>query len=110
MADEARTWSLQDLRDRHEARGRPYDEVLRVDALSVGVYRLDAGAIDAQTPHGEDEIYVVLSGQGSIEIGEDRAEVSAGSLVDVPTGVPHRFRDITAALEVLVVFAPPESS
>ena len=109
VADEARTWSLEELHDHRDARGRPYDEVLRVEALSVGVYRLAAGATDPQSPHCEDEIYVVLSGRGSVQIGEDRAEVSAGSVVYVPRGLTHRFSDITDDLEVLVVFVPPES-
>lgn len=110
VADEARTWSLEELHDHHDARGRPYDEVLRVEALSVGVYRLAAGATDPQNPHREDEIYVVLSGRASIEIGEVRVKVSAGSVVYVPRAVPHHFCDIAEDLEVLVVFAPPESS
>ncbi len=109
MADGASSWSIEELREHHAARGRPYDEVLRVAALSVGVYRLSAGESDQQAPHREDEVYVVLTGRGSIEMGEDRVQVAAGSVVYVPRGMRHRFVDITEDLDVLVVFAPPES-
>ncbi len=87
-----------------------YDEVLRVEALSAGVYRLDAGSTDSQTPHSEDEVYVILAGSGSVELEGDRQEVSPGSLVYVPSGAQHRFVDIVEDLELLVVFAPPEST
>ena len=102
-------WSLQQLRAHHGASGRLYGEVLRVDALSAGVYRLDAGTADPQTPHLQDEVYVVLAGAGSIEVAGRREEIAAGSLVYVPRGVAHHFVDITGDLELLVVFAPPES-
>ena len=103
-------WSLQQLRERHGAGGRPYEEVLRVEALSAGVYKLDAGTVDPQTPHREDEVYVVLAGSGSVEIAGEREEISPGSLVYVPLDVPHQFVDIIEDLELLVVFAPPEST
>ena len=109
VADGARIWLLEELREHHAAQGRPYDEVLRVDALSAGLYRVGAGAIDPQAPHGEDEVYVVLAGIASIEIESDRAQVSPGTVVYVPQGMRHRFVDVTEDLEVLVVFAPPES-
>jgi mannose-6-phosphate isomerase-like protein (cupin superfamily) len=110
VADKARRWSLEEFRDHHQARRRPYDEVLRVDdavgrRVSVGSRRERPAG-----PHSEDEIYVVLAGRGSLKMGEDTAKVSAGSVVYVPRGVPHQFGQITEDLEVLVVFAPPESS
>ena len=109
MGEEGRIWSLGQLRAGHEAGGRLYEEVLRVKSLSAGVYTLAAGTTDPQTPHGEDEVYVVLAGTGSIEIGRRREQITTGSLVYVPAGVEHRFVDIVDELEVLVVFAPPES-
>ena len=110
MAEAGRVWSLRQLRDGQRSRGCSYEEVLRVAALSAGVYTLPAGSEDRQSPHREDEVYAVLAGRGSVDIAGDREAVAPGSLVYVPAGVPHRFVDITEDLEVLVVFAPPESS
>ncbi|MDQ4068919.1 MAG: cupin domain-containing protein [Actinomycetota bacterium] len=109
MGDGARRWSLGELREHHAAHRRAYDEVLRVEALSAGLYRLGVGASDQQAPHQEDEVYVVLAGRGSIDLEGDRARVSPGTVVYVPKGMQHRFVDITEDLDVLVVFAPPES-
>lgn len=86
-----------------------YSEFLRVDSMSAGVYRLAAGEADPQSPHAEDEMYVVLAGRGRLRGGDDEAPVEPGSVAFVPAGEVHRFVDITEDLAVLVLFAPPES-
>jgi mannose-6-phosphate isomerase-like protein (cupin superfamily) len=85
-------------------------EQLRVADLSVGSYSIVAGGFDGQTPHTEDEIYVVTAGRATLESGGERAEVSAGSVIYVPAGEVHRFTDITEDLALLVLFAPAEES
>jgi mannose-6-phosphate isomerase-like protein (cupin superfamily) len=83
-----------------------YVEQLRVPALSVGTYSLPAGAVDGQTPHAEDEIYVVVSGRGSFTAGGRTVEVGPGTTLFVPAREEHRFHDITEDMAVLVFFAP----
>lgn len=90
--------------------GRPYKEVLRVEALSVGVYELAAGDEDRQQPHGEDEIYVVTRGNAQMTIGDEEFDVAPGALFYVPARVPHRFHDIREDLFLIVAFAPPEGT
>ena len=85
-------------------------EHLRVDALSLGIYSIPAGAVDDQDPHTEDEIYVVVSGRGAFEAGGERVAVGPGSTLYVPAREPHRFVDVTEDLAVVVVFAPPEGT
>jgi mannose-6-phosphate isomerase-like protein (cupin superfamily) len=87
----------------------PWHEFLRVGMFSAGIYRLAAGATDTQTPHREDEIYYVLSGRARLEVAGERHDVDAGSLAFVAKQVEHRFVDVAEDLEVLVLFAPPES-
>ena|SRR5919199_446019 len=87
-----------------------YREFLREPSLSVGIYRLPAGAIDTQKPHTEDEVYYVVSGNGSIRVAEETRPVKAGTLVFVKAEVDHRFVDITQELVLLVFFAPAEYS
>ncbi len=65
--------------------------------------------MDGQSPHGEDEVYVVTAGTADLEVDGQRTAVRPGSVAYVPSRVPHRFVDITHDLEVAVVFAPPES-
>src|SRR5271157_5909860 len=90
--------------------GRAYLEFLRVPQMSAGFYKLDAGAVDKQKPHSEDEIYYVVAGRAVIRVaGEDRA-VQPGTTVFVPAHVDHRFHSITEDLTLLVVFAPAEGT
>jgi mannose-6-phosphate isomerase-like protein (cupin superfamily) len=83
-------------------------EQLRVPDLSVGTYSIPAGGTDEQSPHTEDEIYVVMAGRAVLESTGQRARVGPGSTIYVPAGEDHRFADITEDLAVLVVFAPAE--
>ena len=99
----------EDLDQRRQA-GKLYLEFLRVPSLSLGLYVLPAGGVDPQQPHAEDEIYYVVGGRGSIVVGEDRRLIQPGSTIFVAAGVEHRFYDITEELQLLVFFAPAESS
>jgi mannose-6-phosphate isomerase-like protein (cupin superfamily) len=99
---------LTALEARRAATAAPYLEFLRVPALSAGLYTLEAGAHDGQSPHSEDEVYVVMTGRGQISVADEVSEVGPGSIVYVAATVPHRFHDITERMEVLVVFAPAE--
>ncbi|WP_433244449.1 cupin domain-containing protein [Streptosporangium sp. CA-135522] len=83
-----------------------YAEHLRVPALSFGTYSIPAGAVDGQSPHNEDEIYVVTSGRGSFTSGGRTIEVGPGTTLFVPAREEHRFHDITENLVALVFFAP----
>lgn len=94
----------------HARGGRLYHEFLRASALSAGLYVLDAGGVDPQTPHAEDEVYVVLAGRGRFLAAEEDRAVGAGDVLYVRRGVEHRFHTITERLMVVVLFAPPEGS
>ena len=83
-----------------------YVEQLRVPALSFGTYSIPAGQPDRQSPHAEDEIYVVVSGRGSFTAGGRTVEVGPGTALFVPAAEEHRFHDVTEDLTTLVFFAP----
>ena len=85
-------------------------EQFRVPDLSVGTYSIAAGGTDGQSPHTEDEIYVVTAGRATMESGGERAEVGPGAVIYVPAGEVHRFTDITEDLALLVIFGPAEDS
>ena len=87
-----------------------YAELLRVPALSVGSFTASPGYNDVQDPHREDEVYFVSAGRAVIDLDGTRVPVSAGSIVYVPAGLPHRFTDIEQRLSVLVLFAPMETA
>jgi mannose-6-phosphate isomerase-like protein (cupin superfamily) len=91
------------------AAGRLYQEFLRVPSLSAGLYVLEAGGEDPQSPHNEDEIYYVMAGRAQIRMDGDDRPVQPGSFVFVGRGVEHRFHTIEHRLELLVLFAPAET-
>lgn len=105
-----KSWQTTELLEQVRESEAPWLEFLRVADLSAGLYHLGAGADDRQQPHTEDEIYVVMAGRARFEAGSGTTEVSTGSVLYVPAGEPHRFRDIREDLTVLVLFAPPEYS
>jgi len=90
-------------------RGDAYLEFLRVAAMSAGLYVLPAGSVDAQTPHGQDELYYVVRGKARMRAGAEDRPLEAGTVVFVAAHVEHRFYDIQEELTVLVLFAPAES-
>ncbi|MGF1430425.1 cupin domain-containing protein [Kitasatospora sp. LaBMicrA B282] len=86
-----------------------YLRFLRESTMSAGLYALAPGEVDTQSVHRQDELYQVISGRGSLTVGEETCTVARGSVVFVPAGTPHRFHHITEELRVLVVFSPPET-
>ncbi|HEV8403247.1 MAG TPA: cupin domain-containing protein [Candidatus Limnocylindrales bacterium] len=101
-------WESTDLVAAQRAAGTRYHEFLRVPDLSGGIYVLEAGAIDLQSPHTEDELYHVLAGRGMVTVGDETRPVVPGTVIFVGAGVPHRFHDIAERLALLVVFGPAE--
>jgi mannose-6-phosphate isomerase-like protein (cupin superfamily) len=101
-------WELAEVEAVRAASGQRYHEFLRVPDLSAGLYVLEAGATDPQSPHTEDELYYVVSGRSRVTVDDETREVGPGSLVFVAANVPHVFHDIDERLELLVVFGPAE--
>ena len=85
-------------------------EVLRSDLLSVGVYTLQAGALDDQKPHDEDEVYYTVRGRSMFSVDGGEHRVQPGTLLFVPAKAEHRFHDIEEELILVVFWAPPEGT
>ena len=96
---------LADVERQRAQSGKLYQELLRVPAMSAGLYVLAAGATDPQRPHREDELYYVIRGKARFRAGDEDREVRAGSVLFVSAEVEHRFYDISEELAVLVFFA-----
>ena len=103
-------FELAQLIAQRQESNKAYLEFLTVPDLSMGLYILPAGGTDPQSPHTEDEVYYVVSGQAKILVAEESRDVQAGSIVYVPKNVAHRFHSIEEELIVLVFFAPAEYS
>ncbi len=102
------TWfsDLATIETAHTSGGEMWHEFLRVTDLSVGLYVIPAGAPDPQSPHHEDEVYLVLEGKGKFTADGSTVDVDEGSVLYVAREIDHRFHDIVEDLRVLVFFAP----
>jgi mannose-6-phosphate isomerase-like protein (cupin superfamily) len=88
------------------ADGKRYAVALEHGTLEVGVYA--PRGEDPQEPHKQDEIYVVMRGQGTFVHGEVREKFDSGDMLFVPAGVVHRFEDFSDDLAIWVMFYGPE--
>jgi len=70
--------------------------------LQAGILRLKPCERDAQEPHSSDEIYLVLQGDGFIEIGKNSYVLKKDFFIYVPANVRHKFYGNTQ--EILVVY------
>ena len=99
---------LSSLLDLRAATGGPWLEFLRTADLSAGLYVIEAGGVDGQQPHTEDEVYVILAGRARFTAGDETRDVAPGDSIFVAAEMPHRFHDITEELRIIVVFGPAE--
>ena len=63
---------------------------------------------DKQTPHEQDEIYVVARGSGWFVNGAARHRFGPDDMLFVPASVVHRFEDFSDDFAVWVVFWGPD--
>lgn len=79
---------------------------VRNGTMRVGVYA-PVGK-DAQTPHDQDEVYIIQSGSGVFQRGPERVPFKAGDVIFVPAHLDHRFEDFSADFVTWVVFYGPK--
>ena len=103
-----KAYDIKEILQQADDDGERYLEFLRVPALSMGHYQLNAGEEDPQTPHKQDEVYYVIGGKAHFQMGDEVQDVSAGAIIYVPAEEAHKFLDIEEDLQVLVFFAPAE--
>jgi mannose-6-phosphate isomerase-like protein (cupin superfamily) len=60
-----------------------------------------------QSPHEQDELYVVVQGNGVLFHDGKRDPFTAGDAMFVAAGVDHRFEDFTEDLIIWVIFYGP---
>jgi mannose-6-phosphate isomerase-like protein (cupin superfamily) len=90
-------------------RGGGYDVAHTSPGLEIGVYVLVAPEEDQQASHVLDAVYVVLNGDGEVEVAGERRPIRRGEAVFVPADTEHRFHAYEE-LTLLVVFNGPRSA
>ena len=113
MSDNSwQVFDLEKLKSELSGETVQYQEFLNVPSMNCGLYFLTAGSKDMQSPHDEDEIYLVMSGKARMRLGEEERAVGPGSLLYVGATTEHSFFEIEEDMTLLVMFAamPPEHS
>lgn len=103
-------FDLAALRAEQRESGDRVVSFLEEPSTSLLLYALPAGGTDAQSPHGDDEIYYVLAGEATLQVEEETIPVAPGSLVYVRALAPHTFTEIESDLQVLVFFAKGDTA
>ncbi len=80
--------------------------VLRHGSMSVELYA--PRGHDPQTPHTQDELYVVISGSGAFVLDGERQQFGPGDVLFVQAGVEHRFERFSDDFQTWVIFYGPE--
>jgi mannose-6-phosphate isomerase-like protein (cupin superfamily) len=96
-------FGVAEAKDRLVAAGGGYEIVHESPGLELGVYVLVAPEPDRQQPHADDEVYVVLEGNGVLDVEGESVSVKVGDAVFVEAGADHRF-SAYEQLSVLVIF------
>jgi mannose-6-phosphate isomerase-like protein (cupin superfamily) len=97
-----------DIRKLYSKMDRDNSEFLTffdLEHLQVGILRLRPGEIDTQEPHSTDEVYMVLEGDGFIEIGNKSYALNKDLFIYVPAQVKHRFHGNKQEILVLYFFS-----
>lgn len=81
----------------------------RGETLFAGLNCFEPGQEHAAHTHaGQDKLYVVLTGDAEVRIGDESAILTAGDAAFAPSGVVHSIRNTGATrLVVMAVLAPP---
>lgn len=79
--------------------------LLKRGSMSVEFYAPQGR--DAQQPHPQDELYVVVAGRGEFVNGGARQPFGPGDVLFVAAGVEHRFENFSADFQTWVIFYGP---
>lgn len=82
-----------------------YDVLLAHGSLELGMYTPKDQ--DGQSPHDQDEVYIIQKGKGAFVLDDERFNVSVGDALFVPAGTMHRFENFSEDFAAWVIFYGP---
>ena len=79
------------------------------DTLAAGVLVLQPGEEDTQEPHENDEVYLILKGDGFLKIKNKDYIISKNKMYYVAKNIDHYFHGNSKELVVLYFFGGPDT-
>jgi len=95
--------ALAQLNDKE---GQLFSKVMENGSMSVEIYR--PVKVDTQTPHQQNELYVIISGKGEFLNDSKRSSFNPGDVLFVSAGIEHRFENFTDDFATWVIFYGPK--
>ena len=96
---------IRDLIPKMDLDNSGFLDFFELEHLQVSILRLRPGEQDTQEPHSSDEVYMVLEGDGFIEIGKKSYSLKKDLFIFVPAEVKHKFYGNTKEILVLYFFS-----
>lgn len=84
----------------------PFAVLMRHGSMSIELYA--PKGVDHQTPHAQDELYLVRSGHGQFFKAGERRPFAANDWIFVEAGLEHRFEDFSDDFSAWVIFWGPK--
>jgi mannose-6-phosphate isomerase-like protein (cupin superfamily) len=84
----------------------PFARLMRHGTMSVELYA--PVEFDGQTPHEQDELYIIVSGTGMFNKAGERRPFQPHDVIFVEAGVEHRFEGFSDDFQTWVVFWGPK--
>ena len=84
----------------------PFTTILRHGSMTIEYF--SPREVDTQTPHKQDEIYMVIKGHSSFYRDREKVSCRKGDILFVPAGVEHHFENFSDDFAVWVIFYGPE--
>jgi mannose-6-phosphate isomerase-like protein (cupin superfamily) len=85
--------------------GEPFRTAMATGTMSVELFA--PKGVDRQQPHTQDELYVVARGTSTFVRDGQEVAVATGSVLFVPAGMAHHFRDHSDDFATWVIFWGP---
>lgn len=96
-------FSLEEARKQLEQQSlKPYTTLLRHGTMSVEYFAPKNA--DTQTPHAQDELYIIASGHSQFYRDGEIIECKTGEVLFVPAGMEHRFENFSNDFATWVIF------
>ncbi len=81
---------------------KKFVQLMQHGSMRVEYYAPDK--VDLQTPHAQDELYIIINGSGKFVNGNNTVDFRAHDILFVAAGVEHRFKNFSNDFATWVIF------
>src|SRR5699024_9721357 len=65
------------------------DRLIQAEHFTMGYVKIDPEGSVPKNEHEQEEVYYIIEGNGTIELGGEVSKIEAGSAVYIPSNIPH---------------------